>query len=181
MTTIINLFGGPSVGKTIYASGLFSMMRLQGYNCELIVEYAKDLAYEKRIGTAKNQIYVFGKQYKRMQSVIDNDVNYLVTDSPLLLSLVYEPENYFSSFKSLVREVFSGMNNVNFYLTRGLPYSTVGRFQTEEEAKQIDNTVLNVLHENGVEYKLLDVSSNEPKILLEEMISYIEDKKLHVC
>lgn len=46
MTKIINLFGGPGVGKSTIASGLFYYMKIAGYNVEAPQEWCKQKVYE---------------------------------------------------------------------------------------------------------------------------------------
>jgi len=60
-TLIVNLFGGPSSGKTTMAAGLFCLLKMHGIDCELVTEFAKDLVWEERFKTLKNQQYIFGK------------------------------------------------------------------------------------------------------------------------
>ena len=40
-TIVINLIGSPGTGKSTLASELFSKMKWQGYDVELVSEYAK--------------------------------------------------------------------------------------------------------------------------------------------
>ena len=42
-TKVLNLYGGPGVGKSTGAAYIFSMLKLAGINCELVREYAKEL------------------------------------------------------------------------------------------------------------------------------------------
>lgn len=59
---IINLFGGPGVGKSTLAATTFAHMKQEGYSVELVTEYAKQLTWEGRTNALSNQIYVFAKQ-----------------------------------------------------------------------------------------------------------------------
>lgn len=45
---VINLFGGPGIGKSTLAAGLFEHMKIAGFNVELVNEYAKDMVWEQR-------------------------------------------------------------------------------------------------------------------------------------
>ena len=44
-TIVINLIGSPGTGKSTLASELFSKMKWQGYDVELVSEYAKELVW----------------------------------------------------------------------------------------------------------------------------------------
>ena len=44
---VVNLFCAPCAGKSIGAAYIFAMLKMYGYNVELIQEFAKDKVYEK--------------------------------------------------------------------------------------------------------------------------------------
>ena len=44
----VNLFGGPGIGKSTTAAGVFNLLKLHGIETELITEFAKDLVWEER-------------------------------------------------------------------------------------------------------------------------------------
>lgn len=64
-TTIINLYGGPGAGKSTSAAFLYYLLKANGFNVELVREYVKDWAWEKRVITNYDQIYFLGKQVRR--------------------------------------------------------------------------------------------------------------------
>ena len=85
---IVNLFGVPGAGKSTGAAYIFSQLKMKGINAELITEFAKDKVWENNEKVFKNQLYLFGKQSFRISRVQD-EVDVIVTDSPLLLSILY--------------------------------------------------------------------------------------------
>src|SRR4051812_46140966 len=89
MTKVINLFGGSGLGKSTTAAGLFYEMKLRGIHCELIREYVKQWAWDGTKIGPMDQVYIFGKQAEA-ESRIYGKVDIAVTDSPLLLSPIYE-------------------------------------------------------------------------------------------
>ena len=137
-TLTLNLFGGPGIGKSTLANGVFTLLKMHGVNCEITPEFAKDLTWENRMKTLANQRYIFGKQYHRQWRVRD-EVDVIISDSPLLLSLHYQPAHYGDSFSQEVIEAWNEFNNINFLLKRVKEYKTEGRTQTLEEAIKIDN------------------------------------------
>lgn len=143
-TPTINLFGGPSAGKSTVATGVFSLLKQHGVSCELVTEFAKDLTWENRFKTMTNQRYIFGKQYHRQWRIRDQ-VKVIITDSPLLLSLHYQPEHYKVSFTKEVLEAWNEFTNVNFFVNRIKEYDTKGRTQNELEAKEIDYSLRTTL------------------------------------
>jgi len=52
MTRVINLLGGPGVGKSTAAAKLFAKYKDEGKSVELVREYVKDWAWEGRKNTA---------------------------------------------------------------------------------------------------------------------------------
>lgn len=130
---LINLFGGPGVGKSRTAAGLFSRMKDAGYVVEYVPEFAKRLVSDGR--KMPPQEYIFGKQLYYIWQAI-NTYDHVITDSPLLLSTVYGETS--DDFKSVARQWHKKWESLNIMLRRTNTYERVGRFQTEEEARAID-------------------------------------------
>ena len=158
MSLVVNLFGGPNRGKSTTASGLFYQLKIAGYNCELVTEYAKDLTFEERKNILKDQVYILAKQNRRLER-LRNKVDVIITDSPLILGLMYKPSDYYKFYEPLAIEMFNSYDNINFYLTssKGLQYQKTGRDQTKEEAELIDNGVRNLLDNLEIDYDTMDI------------------------
>lgn len=149
---VINLLSGPGAGKSTTRAGVFSLLKLHGINAEEAPEFAKDLTWEQRHATLKNQYYVWGKQHHRQFRL--NDVDVIITDSPLILSIIYARVHGIENveFENMVFRSFNEFNNVNFFIDRKKKYNPKGRNQTEEQAKELDNIVLETIRELGVQY-----------------------------
>jgi ABC-type oligopeptide transport system ATPase subunit len=161
--TVINLYGGPGTGKSTTSAGLFHLMKKQGYKVELVTEYAKDLVYSESFFKLKDQLMVFGKQHHRLWK-LRGKVDYVITDSPLPLSLHYfideEPYNK-DAFKNLVLSTFNSYKNINIFVARDTdahPYQEYGRMQNELEAVLIDVKLKEMLEEYQIEYTSMVVS-----------------------
>ncbi len=166
-TKIINLFGGPGAGKSTTMSGLFYKMKMDGMNVEFASEYAKDLAYEKTIDLLQNQMHVFAEQFRRQWRLIDQ-VDFIITDSPLILSSVYYelymensrnkifPKDYRDQTVQYFDDTFKQFNNINWFITRNKPYVGTGRIQTEEQAKELDLKILQKLQNKEQKYFTTD-------------------------
>lgn len=146
---VINLFGGPGCGKSTTAAGLFSLLKLHDIECELATEYAKDLVWEERHRTFGDQHYIFGKQHHRIWRLKDK-VNVVITDSPILLSVIYRPETLGESFVRNVIDTVNSFNNFNIVLRRTKKFNPNGRNQDENESKAIDEQIKDILIENNM-------------------------------
>ena len=146
MTKVINLFGGPGCGKSTGAAYIFSILKMRGYNCELVTEFAKDKTWEHNSKALSCQPYVFGKQCYRMDRCKD-EVDIIITDSPLFLSAIYNDDSDIEpDFTQTVIKKFNEFENYNFFLKRSKEYNPKGRNQTEEEAKILDLKIKNNLY-----------------------------------
>lgn len=145
MTKIINLYGGPGSGKSTGAALLFSKLKNDGVNAELVTEYAKELVWSESMKVLDNQIYVFAKQYHRIHRLLGK-VDVIVTDSPILLSLIYG--NTSDTFKKLVQEEYRKFDCIDVFLERTKDYNPKGRTQTEEQAVELDKIIRKMMGEN---------------------------------
>ena len=166
---VINLFAGPGAGKSTTAAGVFYRMKTMGLNVELITEYAKDMTWEARYNVLADQLYVFAKQHRRQLRVKDQ-VDYIVTDSPLLLCLHYAPDDYPASFERLVLDMWGEFDNHNFFLLREKPYVQIGRSQTEEEARQIDLALYDLLWEHHQRYSHIPGNEKAADLIIEKVV-----------
>ena len=149
---VINLFGGPGTGKSTGAAYIFALLKMRGVNAELVTEFAKDATWEKNFTALSNQPYVFGKQVYRISRCIDK-VDVVVTDSPILLSVIYNKDKRSANtFRNYVCDVFNGFTNFNYYLTRVKKYDPNGRNQTEEEADAISKQIKEFLDNNNIKH-----------------------------
>jgi hypothetical protein len=162
---VINFFGGPGTGKSTTAAGLFHLMKTMGYKVELVTEYAKDVVYQESFFKLKDQLYIFTKQHHKLWK-LRGKVDYVITDSPLLLSLHYFQENPIyneDNFKAFVKSTYDAYDNINIYLIRNLdhhPYQGYGRTQSESEAIQIDRDLVELLTQNKVQYSSKLITSS---------------------
>ncbi len=153
---VVNLFAGPGAGKSTAAAYIFSQLKMKGINCELITEFAKDKTLEKNYSALRCQEYVFGKQSYKMDRCRDQ-VDVIITDSPLPLGIFYNQNPVLGRhYESLVMDVFNTYDNLNFFINRRKPYNPVGRNQTEEEAKEIDDRIKTFCQEHDISYIIKD-------------------------
>jgi hypothetical protein len=175
-TLVVNLYGGPGSGKSTMRAGVFERLKNLGYNVEEATEYAKDKTWEQNRVVLRNQIYVFGKQHFRISRLLGN-VQIVVTDSPLLLSLYYG-RNLGKEFDNLVVSEYRKMWNLDIFVKRTKPYNPAGRGQTEEEAKEIDKWIKEVLPDYGIDFVEFDGDQKEYDTVVSFVLGFLESENL---
>lgn len=153
-TLIVNLLGGPGCAKSTTAAGIFNRLKQEHYNVELVQEFAKKLTWEKNFKVLSDQFFVSATQ-NHMQNILLGQVQAIITDSPIIIGLMYynEPnKEIYDSFKNFLLATFKAQNNINFYIKRAKKYNPSGRNQTEDEAKEIDVKMKKFLDENNIPY-----------------------------
>jgi hypothetical protein len=145
--TIINIFGGPGIGKSTIAAGLFYALKRKHLLVELVPEYAKELTYADSDRGLGDQLSIFAEQNSRLRTVADK-CKYVITDSPLPLNIIYHnpatnivPQRLFFD---LVMGTFSQYKNFNVSLLRDptREYQTLGRREDLRAAKAIDEQII---------------------------------------
>ena len=169
---VINLFGAPGAGKSTISAGLFFKMKIckDIGSVELVTEFAKDLVYAGRLKElSNNQIYVTVKQYSRMER-LRNQVDYIITDSPLMLGAIYKPDNYFNTYDLLLNELYNSFDNINIVINRIKEYKDYGRMQTEKESDEIGVKIRQLLSYNKIDYEIVDGTENAPDVILNMLL-----------
>ncbi len=167
-TRVLNLYGGPGTGKSTTAAGIYYELKRRGYNVEMAREYAKDVVWEGRRHLLTDQIYIFAKQLKRITDLL-GEVELVITDSPVLMSLVYGA-SYPRAFHILVEDERSKMENIDILLTRVKPYEPAGRVHNEEEAKILDGTMRQMLDEEGVVYDTIKADQAAVRTIVQKLL-----------
>jgi hypothetical protein len=169
MTKVINLFAGPGAGKSTTAAHLFALFKLAGYNAELVTEYAKEIVWGENFTVLNDQIYIFAEQLHRIKR-LTGKVDYIIVDSPVLLSLHYG-QDHSEAFKTLVLEEHGKMDTHNVFLRRVKPYQPIGRRQDEESAKGVDASVAQILSDNLINYSVVEANEDAAKNIMFEVLS----------
>jgi len=175
-TYVINIIGGPGIGKTTMSALLFARLKMKKYIAEYVQEYAKKLVWLKKYDILNDQYKVSTKQYKVLKSMV-SEVDFIITDGPLLHGIYYNRENKSNTSnvektEEKIKEYYNSFNNINILLIRGnYEYEQAGRYHTENQAKQIDIELKKILNQLGLEY--LEISAEEKNI--DQIIKYIEE------
>lgn len=167
---VINFFGSSGSGKSTMASGLFYKMKLDGFNVELVTEFAKKLVYEERSYSLNDQFYVSGIQNHNLH-LLKNKVDFVITDSPILLGTLYTPNLYPISFHEFLVDMFNEYENINIFLNRRFNFSNNGRRETEKESDLLSIKLKNILKENNIEFHEFEGNV----LLLDEIYLFIKN------
>ncbi|MFP4018747.1 MAG: AAA family ATPase [Bacteroidales bacterium] len=147
-TLVVNLFGGPCIGKSTLATELYSELNKTEYSVELAHEFAKELCWDDSEELLKNQLYILGNQLHRIDR-LDGKVDIVITDSPLLLSIVYN--EWFNNLDAVNLEAHHRYNNFNVLLKRqNFSYDLKGRKHNLNEAVDIDWEIEKMLLDNRI-------------------------------
>lgn len=143
---VLNVWGGPGIGKTTLTSRIFTWLKINtDFKVEYSHEFSKSLVYDGRTEILKqDQIFVFSNQYHRLQMVAPH-VDVVVTDSPLPLTIVYNETVPEEIFNPMVMEAYNKYKNINILLKRTVPYEQYGRHQTFGDALLVDTKIKSVL------------------------------------
>ena len=168
-TKIINLFGGPGIGKSTQAAGLYHIMKRNNMSVELTSEFPKVIAWEKNHSAIRDQLYITANQHRNISRLRYGQVEYIIVDSPILFGLVYKgrygdgyPENlYGDSFDTFIIDLFKKYDNINILLHRNDEgYKKDGRFQDLEESKKVDKELKELLVSNDIDFHEYTVDHN---------------------
>lgn len=140
---LINLWGGPGSGKSTTAASLFVDLKNNGISAELVGEYAKEMYYQGRthlLGPGGNQIELFAGQYGRIKNLERAGCQVAISDSPLLMQLIYcQDYPYFASLKAMAEKSLGEFTNIDVFIRRTKHFDPFGRVQkTVEEARVFD-------------------------------------------
>lgn len=150
---VINIFGAPSSGKSTNAALLYAHLSIKGFNVELVREFAKDLVWEDNKDALQDQVYILGEQNRRL-TMLKDKVDFVVSDSPLLLTYMYAKINKTSKkgLFDIVGSCFNSFDNICFLLPPPSKYNPIGRIQTFEDALDIHKKTEDLLHIYKEEY-----------------------------
>ena len=156
-TKVVNIIGGPGCDKSLFTAAIILYLNLHNKTVEQIPDFAKSLVWQKDYEALKNQ-YNIAQQQFRMIELLDGQVQFLVAECSLPQILYYNehhPDNICDIQKTRAQILawYKQHNNVNVMVERGdKKYIHTGRFQDEEQAKEVDRGMRGILRRDGIAY-----------------------------
>ena len=170
MVIKIGLIGGPASGKSIQCAHFFATVKSKSIQIEQIQEWVRE-AFNNEMIPEDNpwvQFWVYEEQ-KRREDCIPKEIDYILTDSPTVLSYIYALQNGRAEkdkwlFIKMYEKFMTDMNRYDyiFLCAREKPYVKDGtRKQTEEQAKLIDEQIRNLFDIHRFKYHILKGSTED--------------------
>ena len=155
VSKLINLFGGPGIGKSGIAAGITYKMKKKHISVNNPYEFPKRLAWDNNIPAISDQLYVFANQHRGIAESYGK-VDYIVIDSPILFSTIYHryytngypAQFYGDSFHNMVIDLHKKYDSINILLERTgeQTHNEQERFQKLEQSIEIDRLCKSVCH-----------------------------------
>lgn len=152
---VLNAYGGPGSGKTTACMEICAKLKKLGYNAEYVQEYAKDLVYDKKFslldGTQEHQFEILKEQTHRIDRLY-GQTDFIVTDSPVLLNLIYNQE-LTPEYAAGVNDLYNQYENFSFFIRRDEnSFQKEGRIHDFEQSKEKDMQIKQLLKDTGTFY-----------------------------
>lgn len=159
-TKVINIIGGPGCEKSLFSAAIVLYLNLHHKTVETIPDFAKSLVWQQNFEVLKNQYFIAQRQFE-MLNLLDGQVQYLITECSLP-QVMYYNENYADNIcdigktRTQIREWYKQHNNVNILVERGdKKYVHTGRFQDEDQAREVDRGIRALLMREGLPFTAL--------------------------
>ena len=177
-TLLINLIGGPGIGKSTLSAFLYVQMKLKHMHVEYVQEVAKPLVYLEKWNEINCQLELTNSQFEKFEAY-NGQVDFIVTDGSILHGLYFNrnnPDNTsdVEKVESRILELHHSIPTLNIILTRpkDLEYIQEGRLQDEKESHFIDKYLEKTLIDFDIEYLKIEADILHMLGLLE----YIDKK-----
>ena len=157
-TKVINIIGGPGCDKSLYSAALVLNFNLRHKTVETIPDYAKSLVWQQDYEALRNQYFIAQQQFRMIQ-ILDGQVQFLVTECSLPQLLYYNgtyADNICDVAKTRqqILDWYCQCSNVNVLVQRDpdKKYVRSGRFQDEDQARDIDRALKATLLREGLPF-----------------------------
>lgn len=173
-TLVVNLLGAPSSGKSTLAAQLYAELSKRGHLAEYVTEVAKDLVWDQRHNILQYQHLVFGLQHQKLDRLIGK-VDFVVTDSPLLLSKYYNEDRGVDypqeHLDGLVDAMWNRYHNFTIFIRREHGFEQSGRYHEEAQCVQAEWDMTSKFKEH------IDLVIGSKNINIKDLVEFILNKQ----
>lgn len=171
------MLGPPNSAKSTTAAEIFTHLKRNHVNIELITEQFKPSIYKGVNVLDKNkQLKIFADQMDLELTYLNGGVELIVTDCPVILNVFYAKQlgvSYWGELLEIERQYSAQYPYVNIVLPHKCEnHSTVGRLHNVEEAKKVEEDLKIFLRETETEWVSCD-----PYII--EYVDFIINQKYY--
>ena len=123
---------------------------------------------------------MFSEQFYRVWR-LQNQVDVIITDSPMLLSIYYnklqKEENKLPEelIDPLILYLHNQYENLNYFIKRSHRYEQKGRKHTEQESIDIEQDMLKLYKDLGIEYKETHCSEAMANLIVSDIKKKLEE------
>jgi hypothetical protein len=175
-TKVINIIGGPGCDKSLISSAIILYLHLHNKTVETIPDFAKSLVWQRNYEVLKNQYFIAQRQYE-MLNLLDGQVQFLITECSLPQVLYYN-ESYTQNIcdvgktRAQILEWYHQHDNINIFVERGnKKYVHTGRFQNEEQAREVDQGLRELMEREKLDYTPLGPNVDTINAFVQTLLS----------
>lgn len=171
---LVNIFGGPGLGKSTLAAHLFHALKIKGIEVASPEEYAKIAIWQGRSHLLDQQVVIAGHTWDTLVT-LSSAVDVIIVDSPILLGAVYGRDREPACFSQLMLDLHRRHDRLNILLERNpfLSYDLNGRRESLDEARAVDELVKGCLNESGDAYTQSARPADNVEILVETIEHHV--------
>lgn len=151
---LINFTGEPGAGKSTMAAGVFHQLKTRHWNVELVTEYTKELLLAGDKLSLSDELLIFSEKYRRIKKLESVDI--VITDSPLINSVVYGDAQFGPSAGAFYEAVARSFDGLYFAVRRLSPYIPLGRMPDEKAAAAAGETIISHVRRIGAPMWMAD-------------------------
>jgi len=140
---LFELYGGPGAGKSTAAAALFVALKNKGVRANLIGEAATELILNNQgVICQDNQYLVGAMQWERVLRLSRHECDIAISDSPIIQGQLYSKGlPYYNEQFALIRKLEAQFETFKVYVHRCTPYDQMGRFQSAQQAADLDGEI----------------------------------------
>jgi hypothetical protein len=179
---VINLFGGAGVGKSTMASKIFAGLKERGIEAACPEEHAKLAIWSRQSWLLKHQPVILGRTWETILSLQDH-VDAIVVDSPLLLCSTYAGDREPMAFHDLCMDMHRRSNRMNIVISRDheADYDQRSRMQNVDEAVAFDEIIRARLLDEGEAFTDLCRTAPSVAAIVERVALWLSADDLRVA